>query len=107
MKSCFVLKYFSSDEYTIVVFPVWTVHRTLAFPLNVTDRDSIWQSLSNSSVTWPETQSPLVKAFFGFAAGSYETLRFFTVLDMVWQWCETGRVHTAPIRLGGFRGGRG
>lgn len=83
MKYCFVLKYFSFDEYTFVLSPLRSLHITSAFPLNVTDRESIWQSLSTSTVTWPETQSPLVKVLPGFAAGSYETLRLFTVFDMV------------------------
>lgn len=71
----------------MVVWPVCTVHSTLALPLNCTDSDSMWHSLSSSSVTWPQTQSPLVKVLLGFGA-SYETVRLFTVLDMVWPWYE-------------------
>lgn len=68
--------------------PELEVHMTSAFPLNFTDSDSILQSLSNYSVTLPETQSPLVNVLFRFTAGSYETERLFTVPDMVFPRCR-------------------
>ena len=77
-----MLKYLSLDEYTTVTWPCLSDHSTLAFPLNFTSRESTSQSLATSSVTWPDTLSPLVNVSLSLI-GLYVTLRLLTVPGML------------------------